>query len=97
MFGNSFFNCFVFKFQITGLFQFAFRLAAKVEGQFTSVERLNHFVKTLKPEGKFTADDINLVENWPSNGSIVFDNVSVGQSIGSKYVLDTAFIESITA
>ena len=85
-------NCFLFEFQITGLFQFAFRLAAKVEGQFTSVERLNHFVKTLNPEGKFTTDDIKLVKNWPSNGSIVFDNVSVGYYIFVQNIYVTLFL-----
>ena len=52
-------------------------MAAEVEARFTSVERLNHFVKTLKPEGKFVTEDKKLVRNWPSDGSIMFDNVAV--------------------
>ena len=52
-------------------------MAAEVEARFTSVERLNHFVKTLKPEGKFVTEDKKLVRNWPSDGSIMFDNAAV--------------------
>ena len=55
-------------------------MAAEVEARFTSVERLNHFVKTLKPEGKFVTEDKKLVRNWPSDGSIMFDNVAVSVS-----------------
>ena len=64
-------------FQITALFQFTLRMAAEVEARFTSVERLNHFVKTLKPEGKFVTEDKKLSRNWPSDGSIIFDNAAV--------------------
>ena len=66
-----------FAFQVTGLFQHAFRLAAEVEAKFTSVERLNYYVRTLKPEGKFTTEDKMLVTNWPCDGSIMFSSVSV--------------------
>lgn len=52
-------------------------MAAEVEARFTSVERLNHFVKTLKPEGKFVTEDKKLSRNWPSDGSIIFDNAAV--------------------
>ena len=64
-------------FQITALFQFTLRVAAEVEARFTSVERLNHFIKTLKPEGKCVTEDKKLVRDWPSDGSIMFDNVAV--------------------
>lgn len=36
---------FVFHFQLTGLFQFTVRLASETEARFTSVERINHYIK----------------------------------------------------
>lgn len=60
-----------------GLVQFTFRLFADLEAKFTSVERLDHFAKTLKSEGKFVTDDVKMIERWPKNGNIEFDNVSV--------------------
>ena len=59
------------------MFQFALRCVAEVEARFTSVERLNHYIDTLKPEGDFTTKNKELLKNWPSDGSIVFDSVSV--------------------
>lgn len=70
-------NFLTFAFKVTGLYQFAFRLAAEVEARFTSVERLKHYIKTLKPEGNFATEERGLIKNWPSDGSIVFDKVSV--------------------
>ena len=54
-----------------------FRHIADVEGKFTSVERLDHFMKVLKPEGEFETEDKKSIQNWPMDGSIVFDNISV--------------------
>lgn len=36
---------FVSHFQLTGLFQFTVRLASETEARFTSVERINHYIK----------------------------------------------------
>uniref|UniRef100_A0A2I3HGR9 ATP binding cassette subfamily C member 5 n=1 Tax=Nomascus leucogenys TaxID=61853 RepID=A0A2I3HGR9_NOMLE len=36
--------------QLTGLFQFTVRLASETEARFTSVERINHYIKTLSLE-----------------------------------------------
>lgn len=82
----EYFDHLYFVFQVTGLFQFVFRLAAEVEARFTSVERLNYYVKILKPEGKFTTEDKKLVTNWPSDGSIVFNNVSVSKLLNIIYI-----------
>lgn len=41
---NSFLD-FAFHYQLTGLFQFTVRLASETEARFTSVERINHYIK----------------------------------------------------
>lgn len=38
-------SAFVSHFQLTGLFQFTVRLASETEARFTSVERINHYIK----------------------------------------------------
>ena len=55
--------------------QFAFRLFADVEARFTSVERLLHYILTVKPEGKF--ETTHQGDNWPEQGTIDFEAVSV--------------------
>ena len=38
----------LFDFQLTGLFQFTVRLASETEARFTSVERIDHYIKVFK-------------------------------------------------
>lgn len=37
--------CFLPSLQLTGLFQFTVRLASETEARFTSVERIDHYIK----------------------------------------------------
>ena len=55
--------------------QFAFRLFAEVEARFTSVERLLHYIRNVKPEGKF--ETTHQGKSWPVQGTIDFEAVSV--------------------
>ena len=55
--------------------QFAFRTFAEVEARFTSVERLLHYIRNVKPEGKF--ETTHQGESWPEQGTIDFEAVSV--------------------
>uniref|UniRef100_A0A8C1GCA9 ATP-binding cassette sub-family C member 5 n=1 Tax=Cyprinus carpio TaxID=7962 RepID=A0A8C1GCA9_CYPCA len=54
--------------QLTGLFQFTVRLLSETEARFTSVERINHYIKVEAPEHK-----INTCEE----GRITFQNVEM--------------------
>ena len=50
---------------------------ADIEARFTSVERLDHYLKTLKREGDFETHDKTLKKEWPRHGGVEFENVSV--------------------
>jgi len=57
--------------------QFCIRLVGDLEARSLSLERLFHFLKTLKPEGDFKTKDENLLQSLKKDGSIRFENVSV--------------------
>uniref|UniRef100_A0A672I5M8 ATP-binding cassette sub-family C member 5 n=1 Tax=Salarias fasciatus TaxID=181472 RepID=A0A672I5M8_SALFA len=64
--------------QLTGLFQFTVRLLTETEARFTSVERINHYIKSLgseaprqSPEGSAPAP------SWPQEGKITFQDVKM--------------------
>uniref|UniRef100_A0AAR2LI14 ATP-binding cassette sub-family C member 5 n=1 Tax=Pygocentrus nattereri TaxID=42514 RepID=A0AAR2LI14_PYGNA len=66
--------------QLTGLFQFTVRLLSETEARFTSVERINHYIKvsvsvTHAPQqvsGPSAPDP-----DWPQQGSISLQNVEM--------------------
>uniref|UniRef100_A0A9J8C7K8 ATP-binding cassette sub-family C member 5 n=1 Tax=Cyprinus carpio carpio TaxID=630221 RepID=A0A9J8C7K8_CYPCA len=53
--------------QLTGLFQFTVRLLSETEARFTSVERINHYIKVEAP----------VTHAWPEEGRITFQNVEM--------------------
>uniref|UniRef100_M3ZDH2 ATP-binding cassette sub-family C member 5 n=1 Tax=Xiphophorus maculatus TaxID=8083 RepID=M3ZDH2_XIPMA len=55
--------------QLTGLFQFTVRLLSETEARFTSVERINHYIKS--PEAAAPAP------SWPQQGKISFQDVDM--------------------
>uniref|UniRef100_A0A673BQB4 ATP-binding cassette sub-family C member 5 n=1 Tax=Sphaeramia orbicularis TaxID=375764 RepID=A0A673BQB4_9TELE len=57
--------------QLTGLFQFTVRLLTETEARFTSVERINHYIKVKSPEATAPAP------SWPQHGKITFQNVEM--------------------
>uniref|UniRef100_A0A8C2G665 Si:ch211-221f10.2 n=1 Tax=Cyprinus carpio TaxID=7962 RepID=A0A8C2G665_CYPCA len=59
--------------QLTGLFQFTVRLLSETEARFTSVERINHYIKVEAPICGSSA----LVSSWPEEGRITFQNVEM--------------------
>ncbi|XP_053563670.1 ATP-binding cassette sub-family C member 5 [Bombina bombina] len=63
--------------QLTGLFQFTVRLATETEAKFTSVERINNYIKTLEPEAPLHIKENNPPKDWPQKGTIVFENVEM--------------------
>ncbi|KAK9962921.1 hypothetical protein ABG768_006159 [Culter alburnus] len=64
--------------QLTGLFQFTVRLLSETEARFTSVERINHYIKNLESEGprQITGSSAS-ASSWPANGRITFQNVEM--------------------
>ncbi|XP_056675895.1 ATP-binding cassette sub-family C member 5 isoform X4 [Monodelphis domestica] len=63
--------------QLTGLFQFTVRLASETEARFTSVERINHYIKTLALEAPARIKNKAPPPDWPQEGEIVFENAEM--------------------
>ncbi|XP_053497408.1 ATP-binding cassette sub-family C member 5 [Ictalurus furcatus] len=64
--------------QLTGLFQFTVRLLSETEARFTSVERINHYIKNLETEAPQQSRDASApASDWPQKGSISFQDVEM--------------------
>ncbi|XP_070802218.1 ATP-binding cassette sub-family C member 5 isoform X1 [Pituophis catenifer annectens] len=63
--------------QLTGLFQFTVRLASETEARFTSVERIDHYIKTLSLEAPARIKNKAPLPDWPHEGEICFENAEM--------------------
>ncbi|XP_039343186.1 multidrug resistance-associated protein 5 isoform X5 [Mauremys reevesii] len=63
--------------QLTGLFQFTVRLATETEARFTSVERIDHYIKTLSLEAPARIKNKAPPLDWPQEGEVVFENAEM--------------------
>ncbi|XP_063061606.1 multidrug resistance-associated protein 5 isoform X2 [Engraulis encrasicolus] len=63
--------------QLTGLFQFTVRLASETEARFTSVERIQHYIKSLSLEAPARIKNKAPPEDWPQEGEVVFDDTEM--------------------
>ncbi|XP_060742129.1 ATP-binding cassette sub-family C member 5 isoform X1 [Tachysurus vachellii] len=64
--------------QLTGMFQFTIRLLSEVEARFTSVERINHYIKNLETEATQQIKDASApASDWPQKGRIRFQDVEM--------------------
>ncbi|XP_015262676.1 PREDICTED: multidrug resistance-associated protein 5 [Gekko japonicus] len=63
--------------QLTGLFQFTVRLASETEARFTSVERINHYIKTLSLEAPARIKNKAPPPDWPQEGEVIFENAEM--------------------
>uniref|UniRef100_A0A8C7ISJ6 ATP-binding cassette sub-family C member 5 n=1 Tax=Oncorhynchus kisutch TaxID=8019 RepID=A0A8C7ISJ6_ONCKI len=64
--------------QLTGLFQFTVRLLSETEARFTSVERINHYIKTLEGEApRQITGPSSPSPCWPDKGRISFQDVEM--------------------
>uniref|UniRef100_A0A8C5S2M5 ATP-binding cassette sub-family C member 5 n=2 Tax=Laticauda laticaudata TaxID=8630 RepID=A0A8C5S2M5_LATLA len=63
--------------QLTGLFQFTVRLASESEARFTSVERIDHYIKTLSLEAPARIKNKAPLPDWPHEGEIRFENAEM--------------------
>ncbi|XP_023134834.2 ATP-binding cassette sub-family C member 5 [Amphiprion ocellaris] len=62
--------------QLTGLFQFTVRLLSETEARFTSVERINHYIKSLESEASRQSPEAAApATSWPQQGKITFQDV----------------------
>nr|XP_046262443.1 ATP-binding cassette sub-family C member 5 isoform X2 [Scatophagus argus] len=64
--------------QLTGLFQFTVRLLTETEARFTSVERINHYIKCLESEAPRQSPEAAAPDPcWPQHGKITFKDVEM--------------------
>ncbi|XP_064418374.1 multidrug resistance-associated protein 5 isoform X3 [Latimeria chalumnae] len=63
--------------QLTGLFQFTVRLSSETEARFTSVERIDHYIKTLTLEAPARIKNKSPPAAWPQEGEIVFEDAEM--------------------
>ncbi|XP_042275580.1 multidrug resistance-associated protein 5 isoform X2 [Thunnus maccoyii] len=64
--------------QLTGLFQFTVRLLTETEARFTSVERINHYIKSLESEApRQSLEAAAPAPSWPQQGKITFQDVEM--------------------
>uniref|UniRef100_A0A8C4ENZ0 ATP-binding cassette sub-family C member 5 n=1 Tax=Dicentrarchus labrax TaxID=13489 RepID=A0A8C4ENZ0_DICLA len=61
--------------QLTGLFQFTVRLLTETEARFTSVERINHYIKSEAP--RESPEAAAPAPSWPQQGKITFQDVEM--------------------
>ncbi|XP_046735959.1 ATP-binding cassette sub-family C member 5-like [Diprion similis] len=72
---------------ISGVFQYTVRLASETEVKFISVERINHYLKTLISEGNIKERILQPPSGWPVAASIKFQNVSMAYGEGAPIIL----------
>ncbi|XP_075959051.1 ATP-binding cassette sub-family C member 5 isoform X1 [Anarhichas minor] len=64
--------------QLTGLFQFTVRLLTETEARFTSVERIDHYIKCLESEAPRQSPEAEApAASWPQQGNITFQDVEM--------------------
>lgn len=63
-----------FALQMSGVFQFAVRSQTELESKLTAVERVSYYYKNIEQEA-YLAESVNVGDNWPSSGTIKFDDV----------------------
>ena len=62
---------------MSGLLQFVIRLGVDAETRFTSVERIQMYVQTLKPEKDMIITSGPDLKDWPTRGRISFRDVTM--------------------
>ncbi|XP_047033956.1 ATP-binding cassette sub-family C member 4-like isoform X2 [Helicoverpa zea] len=72
---------------LTGIFQWGMRQSAEMENQMTSVERVLEYTKLPQESGLRSSQDKKPPADWPAEGAINFDNLSLKYSPDGSYVL----------
>lgn len=76
---------------LTGMFQWGMRQSAELENNMTSVERVLEFCD-MESETNLESEN-NTPENWPKNGEITFENVSLNYEPSEVTVLKNLTIK----
>uniref|UniRef100_A0A8C2XJX6 Si:ch211-221f10.2 n=1 Tax=Cyclopterus lumpus TaxID=8103 RepID=A0A8C2XJX6_CYCLU len=63
--------------QLTGLFQFTVRLLTEAEARFTSVERIDHYIKVRSEAPRQSSEADAPAPSWPQQGKITFQDVEM--------------------
>ncbi|KAF4524122.1 hypothetical protein B566_EDAN011859 [Ephemera danica] len=63
--------------KLTKMFNWGMRQSAAVENSMTSVERVVEFCQIESEPPLETQKDVEILQNWPENGEIIFENVSL--------------------
>ncbi|KAK9542217.1 hypothetical protein VZT92_000096 [Zoarces viviparus] len=74
--------------ELTGLLQYAVRLASEVEARFNSVERLQEYITGCKPEAPGPIKEARVPEDWPKSGSITFQDYKMRYRENTPIVLN---------
>nr|CAD7428538.1 unnamed protein product [Timema monikensis] len=72
---------------ISGMLQYTIRLLSETEARFISVERINAYLQSLEAEGVNSGRLIPMPD-WPSKGTIKFQNVNLRYREGLPNVLE---------
>src|SRR5699024_3553948 len=72
---------------LSGMFQWGVRQSAELESQMTSVERIDEFSHIESEKKLELPEDQRPPKDWPSKGTIVFNDVSLAYVEGATPVL----------
>ncbi|XP_041974060.1 probable multidrug resistance-associated protein lethal(2)03659 [Aricia agestis] len=72
---------------LTGVFQWGMRQSAEMENQMTSVERVLEYTQIPRETALTTKSQTKAPENWPSEGAISFENLSLKYTPDGNEVL----------
>ncbi|XP_075939249.1 ATP-binding cassette sub-family C member 12-like [Anarhichas minor] len=74
--------------QLTGLLQYAVRLATEVEARFNSVERLQEYITGCTSEAPGPIKEARVPEDWPKSGTITFQDYKMRYRENTPIVLN---------
>ncbi|KAK5935847.1 hypothetical protein CgunFtcFv8_021166 [Champsocephalus gunnari] len=74
--------------QLTGVLQYVVRQSTEVEARFSSVERLQEYIKGCKSEAPRHIKEAQVAQDWPENGTITFQNYKMKYRENTPIVLN---------
>ncbi|KAI4830243.1 hypothetical protein KUCAC02_001889 [Chaenocephalus aceratus] len=74
--------------QLTTVLQYVVRQATEVEARFSSVERMQEFIKGCKSEAPRHIKVAQVAQDWPENGTITFQNYKMKYRENTPIVLN---------
>lgn len=74
--------------QLTGMLQYVVRQATEVEARFTSVERLQEYIKDCPSESPRRVQNAQIPQDWPMKGSITFQDYKMRYRANTPIVLN---------